>query len=122
MFSAVYAQLNVGPEGGFTLPGPLGSIGTNPGGAGVVLEDVISTVIGVLTIIAFIWFVIQFFIAAIQIISSGGDKAALSAARGKLTTSIIGVVVVISAIFIIELVGSILGISILTGINDFLFQ
>lgn len=116
----IFLDLTIG--NGFTLPGPLGTIGNNPGGAGTVLESVISTAIGVMTIIAFIWFVVQFFIAAIQIISSGGDKNALAAAKGKLSTSVIGLVVVISAIFLINLIGTILGINILGGINAFLFQ
>ncbi len=102
------ADIPVAPSGGFTLPGTLGQ---NPGAGSVYkLSDVISTALGVITIIAFIWFVIQFFLAAIQIISSGGDKNALAAAKGKLTTSLIGVVVVISAIFLIDIVGDILGI------------
>lgn len=99
------------PVGNFTLPGPLGENPTvNAPGQ---ISNVISTAIGVITIIAFIWFVIQFFIAAVQIIGSGGDKASLASARSKLTTSVVGVVVVISAIFLIELVGTIFGIEIL---------
>lgn len=99
------------PAGGFTLPGTLGQ---NPAAdAPGTLESVISTAIGVMTIIAFIWFIMQFFIAAVQIISSGGDKAALASARSKLSVSVIGIVVVISAIFLVEIVGTILGIPIL---------
>lgn len=101
------------PVGGFTLPGPLGQVGDGTGAA-VTLEGIISTAIGVMTIIAFIWFVIQFFIAAVQIIGSGGDKAALTSARSKLSTSVIGLIVVIGAIFFIELVGTILGLDILS--------
>ena len=99
------------PAGNFTLPGTLGQ---NPtADAPGMLSGIISTAIGVITIIAFIWFIIQFFVAAVQIIGSGGDKSALAAARTKLSVSVIGVVVVISAIFLIEIVGTILGIDIL---------
>lgn len=105
------ADIPAAPSGGFTLPGTLGSSpGVNAAGK---LSDVISVAIGVITVIAFIWFVIQFFLAAVQIISSGGDKNALSAAKSKLSTSVIGVVVVVSAIFLIEVVGTVLGIDIL---------
>jgi hypothetical protein len=107
------------PVGGFTLPGTLG--GASPADSGQTLERIISTAIGVMTVIAFIWFIVQFFIAAVQIIGSGGDKNALAAARGKLSTSVIGLVVVISAIFIIELIGTILGISILNSIFILLY-
>ena len=107
------------PVGNFTLPGPLGQHPTTD--APSQLENVISTAIGVMTVIAFIWFIVQFFVAAFQIISSGGDKAALEGAKQKLTTSAIGLVVVIAAIFLIQIVGTVLGINILTGISDFLY-
>ena len=114
-----FFNIPISPGGeGFSLPGWLGE--TGPDDAPTTLETIISTAIGVMTIIAFIWFVIQFFIAAVQIIGSGGDKNALAAARGKLTTSVIGLIVVIAAIFLIELIGTILGVSILTGISDFI--
>lgn len=108
------------PEQGFTLPGPLGEVSSNPNTTSLLLTGVISTAIGVMTVIAFIWFIIQFFIAAVQIIGSGGDKNALASAKSKLTTSLIGLVIVVSAVFLIELVGTILGISILDSIVTFL--
>ena len=66
-----------------------------------------------MTIVAFIWFIVQFFLSAVAIIGSGGDKAKLEQAKSKLSTSVIGVVVVIAAIFLIEVVGTVLGIPIL---------
>lgn len=114
------SQIPVAPDGGFTLPGPLGEVSSNPNTTSLLLTGVISTAIGVMTIVAFIWFIIQFFIAAVSIIGSGGDKASLQSAKSKLTTSVIGLVIVISAIFLIELVGFILGFSILDSIVQFL--
>ena len=110
------ADVKLYPDTKFTLFGPLGDF--QPTQAPNVLTGIISTAIGVMTVIAFIWFIFQFIVAAIQIISSGGDKGSLTSARQKLTTSIIGVVVVISAIFIFELIGFILGFSIITSIVD----
>lgn len=90
--------------------GPLG----NPTGTGITnLQTFISTVVGVMTIVAFIWFVLTFMTGAIGIISSGGDKQALETARKKITYGIIGVVVVISAVFVIGLIGAIFGIDFL---------
>lgn len=99
------------PVGGFTLPGTLGE--ASPDSAPTTLSQVITTAIGVMTIVAFIWFVIQFFLGAVSIIGAGADKGKLEQARSKITTSLIGVVVVISAIFLIEIVGTIFGIEIL---------
>jgi len=100
------SQINIAPEGGFKGFGPLGSgedaIGT--------FSTFLSSAIGVMTIVAFIWFAFTFIIGAIGIISAGGDKQALETAKKKITTGIIGVVVVISAIFVISLLGTLLNI------------
>lgn len=112
------AQINLGPSGGrFRCTGNSLLCNFGIGESGNTLNSVISLIIAVMTVIAFIWFVIQFFIGALGIISSGGDKSKLEAARAKITTGIIGLVVVISAIFIISLIGSILGLDILNPGN-----
>ncbi len=63
-----------------------------------------------MTIIAIIWFVFSFIIGAIGIISAGGDKAALESARKKIVSAITGLIVVIAAIFIVRLIGFLIGI------------
>jgi len=73
----------------------------------------ISTVIGIMTVVAFIWFIFQLFIGAIGWLASGGDKAKLQEAQKKITTSIIGLTIVISAIFLIKIIGTIFGIDFL---------
>lgn len=93
--------------GNITGIGPLGK----PEGNGISnFQMFISTAIGIMTIVAFVWFLFTFITGAIAIISSGGDKQAYENARKKITTGIIGVIVVIAAIFVIDLVGTIFGI------------
>ncbi len=104
------AQINLGPLRG---KGPLGLENVQPGEAKPIFNQALSMIIGVMTAIAFIWFTFQFLFGAISILTSGGDKGKLESARNKLTTSIIGLIVVVAAIFLIQLVGSILGIQIL---------
>ncbi len=105
------AQIPLAPSGGFSGPGALGN---NVAGNEVTLfASVISTIIGVMTAVAFIWFVIQFMIGAIGWIMSGGDKGKVESARGKLTTGFIGLVVVISAVFLADFVGNVFDIPIL---------
>lgn len=108
------AQIPVAPPGGYNLPGSLGSGSQYLDGTGVTsgsrLTQVISTVIGVMTAIAFIWFVILLFLGAVQYLTSGGDSKAVEGAMNKIRTALIGLVIVISAIFFIQLVGTILGI------------
>src|SRR3989304_10566689 len=97
-------DIPLAPPGGFKGIGPLGetSGSTAPGQ----FTDAISKIIGVLTVIAFIWFTFMTIIGAIRILASGGDKAALEGARKQITTGIIGIVVVVAAIFIVSLVGT----------------
>ena len=98
--------------------GPLGlegdSLATN---ASLTFTKFINSTIGLMTIIAIIWFIFVFFIGAIGIITAGGDKNALESARKKITTGIIGLVVVIAAIFIIKLIGFLLGIPDILNFN-----
>lgn len=97
------AEANFGPLSGF---GPLG----NPEGTGIgTFSKFISSAIGIMTIVAAIWFIFTFFTGAIGIISAGSDKAALEGARKKIVTGITGLVVTIAAIFIIDLISNILG-------------
>src|SRR5579859_789410 len=98
------ADISVGPLQGV---GPLGTSGAN---APQQFNDTLSKVIGVMTVVAFVWFTFMIIIGAIRIVGSGGDKGAVEAARKQITTGIIGIVVVVAAIFIVSLIGTILGI------------
>lgn len=87
--------------------GPLGDPGAD---APSLFASVISSVIGLLTIIAFIWFLLLLVIGAIGIMTAGGDKAALETARKRITTGLIGVVIVIAATFVLNFVATLLGV------------
>lgn len=107
------AQIKLSPDEGFA---GFGSLGLKENGG----EEAISTftkflsgTIGLMTIIAIIWFVFVLITGAIGIISSGGDKTALETARKRITTGLVGLIVVIAALFIIDLIGFIIGIDIL---------
>ncbi|HSX48982.1 MAG TPA: hypothetical protein VLE44_01870 [Candidatus Saccharimonadales bacterium] len=99
------ADVSLGP--GFSGFGPLGQSGAN---APTQFNDIISKIIGVMTVVSFIWFTFMVIIGAIRIVASGGDKASIESARKQITTGIIGVVIVVAAIFIVSLIGTILGI------------
>jgi len=92
------AQFDFGTFEGF---GPLGK----PGGEGVNLfTQIISSAIGLITVIAFIWFVFLFITGAISIMTAGGDKQKLESSRQK---------IIIAAMSVISLIGTIFGIDIL---------
>lgn len=102
------AQINLFPEGKqFEGFGPLGK----PEDSGIgTFTDFMTRTIGLMTIIAVIWFVFVIITGAIGIISSGGDKAAYESARKRITTGLIGFVAVIAAIFILDLIGTLFDI------------
>ena len=108
MTNNLLAQIKLYSGNGFVGvgTGPL----ANPAGNGVDLfTKIISTAIGLMTIIAIIWFVFTFITGAIEIMSSGGDKQALEGAKKKISTGLIGLVVVIVAVFVFDLIGYLLG-------------
>ena len=103
------SSIPLAPSGGFTGFGPLGNI-TSKEDAVSTFSKFISSAIGLMTIVAILWFIFVFIIGAIGVISAGGDKAALETAKKKITTGIIGFVVTIASIFVIKLIGYLIGI------------
>lgn len=90
--------------------GILGLEGRDPGTAPSIFNRFISTVIGLMTIIAVIWFIFLIIAGAYGIMTAGGDKANMEAARKRITTGIAGLVIVVAAVFIVDLIGKIIGI------------
>jgi len=94
--------------GTFNGIGPLGNMAG--AGAAKMFEKVISGIIGIVTIVAAIWFIFSILIAGFDWISSGGDKNKLEMARAKITQAVIGLVIVIAATFFISLIGGLIGL------------
>lgn len=99
------SQQNLGTLKGL---GPLGEV--NQTNAPGLFAKTISLAIGFMTIVAAIWFLFNIIISGYQWLSSGGDKQKLSEAQSKLTNSIVGLVIVVIAIFVARLVVELLGI------------
>lgn len=83
------------------------------GYAACLFTNFISKAIGIMTVVAFIWFIFNLFIGAIGWLGSGGDKQKLQEAQKKITTNLTGLVIVISAIFLTKIISLIFGIDIL---------
>jgi hypothetical protein len=90
--------------------GPLGLEGEEAWRGAVMFSAFMKSLLGILTVIAIIWFVLLLIMGAISIMTAGGDKNALEAARKKITNAIIGLVVLIAAIFILVFISYILGL------------
>ena len=89
------------------------AVGLTEGNIGQKLTTGISSIIGFLTIVAGLWFLFQFIIGGLQWLGSSGDKTALEGAQKKLTNAFIGLVIVVVAIAIINILGTFLGFDIL---------
>lgn len=76
------------------------------GGDGLTgITKIVSSVIGIMTIAAGIWFLIQITIGGFNWINAGGDKAKLQAARDRLTNAFVGLIVVVAGWAILALAG-----------------
>jgi len=105
---------------GITNPA-LGNLNSNNGLD--FFQKLVPAAIGLIFVAGAIIFFFMLLIAGIQMITSGGDKAAVETARGRLTQALIGIVVLFSAFAIIKIIEGIFGISILTlDISPFIIK
>ncbi len=114
---ALLAQTNLGTLKGL---GPLGNLisGLEAPDAFVKFNKVFSTGIGVLTISAGIWFIIQIMTGSFQWLASGGEKQALQNAQKRISNAILGLFVVIFAYALISIIGLVFGLDILSPIRS----
>lgn len=101
-----------GKGGGFGGIGPLGLEGKQPGEAPSVFSDLISTIVGFLTIVAALWFIFMVITGGYGWMTAGGDKQKLADAKSKITQAIIGLGVVTLGIVLVRLVTQLLGIDV----------
>ena len=104
------ADIQLAPEGGFRGFGPLGLEGKDPTDAPGLFTQFLSSTVGIITVIAFIWFVFLLLTGAFGLMTAGSDKAQVENARKRITSGVVGLVVVIAAIFLVDLFGTLLGI------------
>lgn len=76
-----------------------------------------SGAVGLLLLIAFILAFLYLILGGIGWITSGGDKAAVENARGKIIAAIIGLLIVASVWALFQLIGGAIGFNILKGFS-----
>lgn len=89
------------------------NVGTTEGALST-LELVISSVLGLATVVGGLLFVYTFILGALGWITAGGDSGKITKARDQMVQGVIGLIILVAAYAIIGLVGSIVGITILT--------
>lgn len=76
--------------------------------------SIIPRFVGLALLIGVLVFFFVMIAGAIQWISSGGDKAAVEAARGKIVNAVVGVVVLLALFAAVQVLEGFFGINILT--------
>lgn len=94
----------------YTLKGP-GLSPTDGVEATTMIERLISQLIGVLTIIAVIFFIVQIILAGYGFMSTQGDEKKLEMNRSKLTNGVLGLFIVVIAIGLGTLISKLLGLN-----------
>lgn len=109
------AQVDLGRIGGSGGLGPYGNFVSIAGWGtiGEALVNVISKMLGVMTVIGTIWFIIQLLIAAFDYINAGENEQAVAKVHQKIINSFIGLAIVILAYALISITGRIFGIDII---------
>jgi len=77
------------------------------------LELWISDIIGVITILGTLFFIVYAFIAAFQWITAAGDKSKIEKAKDRLVWSTLGLILIVASYAIIGLIGGIIGLELL---------
>lgn len=105
------------PGGGTEIKNPVfgpNLQGVYSSGPTAFLSTFIPRFIGLAFVIGVLIFFFMLIWGAIQWISSGGDKQALEAARGRLTSALVGIVILFATFAIFQLIETFFGIKILT--------
>ncbi len=105
------------PIGGFRGKGIIGLEGQAASSSYLIFSLALSKIIGVITVIGFIWFTFLLLLGAIGILTSGGDKGTMENSKKRLTSGVIGLVLIIGGLFLANLIGTILGVGNILNIN-----
>ena len=116
--------LDLGQIGGDKGLGPFGNIGANSDStAGLVgITNIISSVVGFMTIAAGVWFLFQLLFAGYEWMTAGGDTKRIGGSRDRIVHAFIGLVIVIAAWSLLAVVGQFFGYNILIDPGDVIKQ
>ncbi|MBU1117477.1 pilin [Patescibacteria group bacterium] len=93
----------------YTIDGP-GLVPTDGTDATLKLEKFVSQIIGVLSLVGVLYFIIQIIFAGYGFLSSKGDEKAMEANRDRLTNGVLGLFIIIVALGLGTLISKLAGI------------
>lgn len=88
------------------------NVDTTPGALST-LETVISSLLGIVTVVGGILFLYSFIQGALGWVTAGGDSGKIQKARDQIIQGAIGLIVLVAAYAIVGLIGNIVGMRIL---------
>lgn len=91
--------------GGTPIPAP---IGIPSGGLSIKGEEILSTTINLFLIVAVVLAVVFLLLGGIRWITSAGDQKGIESARKQITYAIVGLIIVVAAFLIVNLIGEFL--------------
>lgn len=94
---------------------PVGTITTGTGWA-TNIGSLISSVLNIIMVVALLLVFLYLILGGIQWITSGGDKGKTEEARNKITSAVIGIIILAAAYALVQFVAWILGFE--GGINE----
>lgn len=77
------------------------------------VDIIFSTLLGFLTIVGGLAFLIYFIIGALNWVMAGGDQKKVDTAKSYMTNGAIGMIIIVASYAIISIVGKVLGLDIL---------
>jgi hypothetical protein len=110
---AAISQTSLGGTIGGEGLGPFAESDLSGTGGIIALAKIISSIIGIFTIAAAIWFIIHFLIGGLRWLESEGDKHKLEEAQKRLTNAFIGLIIVVAGWTMLALVGQFFGYDVL---------
>lgn len=84
-------------------------------GVGKVFGDLLTSVISLMTMVAGIMLVLYLVYGGVKYVTAGGSEKAVDEAKRMITNAIVGLVIVVAAIMVTQLVGKILGFGNILG-------
>lgn len=118
----ILADQSLGPIGGDTSSlGPFGDIANKGQYAGATaVVDTISSIIGMMTAAASIWFLLQVLFGGYEWMSAGGDTKKIENARSRITNAFIGIIIVVGSWSLLAVTGQFLGFDTLVNPTKFI--
>jgi hypothetical protein len=104
------AQIEYPIGNSFSGKGIYGLEGQSAGNSPALLSNILTSIVGLLTLVAGIWFMFLLITGGIAWIGSGGDKGKLAEARSRMITGVIGLTIIVAALFIAEIIGGLIGL------------